>query len=62
MKSDNELPQAATANAGDFPIGSAESRAAARAMVKAQDAEEPIITIILNIGEQPIVRKFYRER
>jgi hypothetical protein len=62
MKSDKELPQPATVNAGDFPIGSPESRAAARAMVKAQETEEPFIICTFHIGEKPMVYKFYRER
>jgi hypothetical protein len=55
MKSDRELPQPATVNAGDFPLGSPESRAAARAIVKAQEAEEPFIIFTFNMGEQPLV-------
>src|SRR5262245_46502822 len=61
-KSDKELPQPATVRPGDFPLGSPESRAAARAMVKAQEAEEPFIILTFNIGAEPMVHKFYRER
>ena len=55
MKSEKELPQPATVNAGGFPLGSPESRAAAAGNGKSSRAED-------HIGEEPMVFKFYRER
>ena len=63
MKSDKELPQPATVNAGDFPLGSPESRAAARAMAKAQEAEQPIIIFRFDLGDgKPIIIPFFRTK
>jgi hypothetical protein len=62
MRAEKKLEDPATPKPGDFPLGSPESRAAARSVLEAEETELPVAVYVSILGDKKLVTPIFRKR